>query len=388
MNRTFLTKLTLLLISSLWVSHGTIAPCLPGIADYFSTIPHADLLSKMSLTISALFVGLVSPLAGFILDRFGRLKTLYLSLIIFSFSGVSVVFLDNLYVILLTRIILGGALGALITTLVTLVGDYYQGSERQQMSGLLSAFISLGGIIYIGSGGYLADISWRWPFLLYGAGVLLLPLGLIFFKEPEPKKNTCLESEDKKQSASIYLILLIIGSGCLISVFFIMIFTQLPFVMKDLGHHKNSMFGIVAILFNVSSIVTSLLYSKIKNVLSFSRIYALMFLFFGLGYLILGRSESFSAFLLGSLVSGFGMGFINSNTSFWLLSVTHIKIRGKVMGFMTLFLFFGQFISPLLVQLLLPFGSLQDIFTWSAYLLFGLSGLYLIQLKTNGEDNT
>ena len=78
--------------------------------------------------------------------------------------------------ILISSAVLGIAVGMSMTIVITLIADYFEGMERQKFVGLQIAFMSLGGIIFIGLGGVLADIGWRYPFLIYLFSLLVLPL--------------------------------------------------------------------------------------------------------------------------------------------------------------------------------------------------------------------
>ena len=57
--------------------------------------------------------------------------------------------------------------------------------------GIQIAFMSLGGILFTGLGGVLADYSWRYPFLIYLFALVVLPFSILFLREPAraPKQN-------------------------------------------------------------------------------------------------------------------------------------------------------------------------------------------------------
>lgn len=372
-----------MLISTLWVSHAAIAPALPDMANAFSHVKGINLLVKMSLTIASLFIGLLSPITGAVLDRFGRLPTLFISMLLFSISGASVIFINDIYIILITRAVLGASLGAMITAVLTLIGDYYEGEQRKYMVGVQSAFVAIGGIVYIGGNGYLTDISWKAAFFIYAIGVVLLPFAWLFFEEPDKgqKKQVSGGSENEKQvylNSSYAVVIWVIFSCMLVSIFFIMIHTQLPFLLKEIGYNKNIWLGIIAMAFNITAVISSFLFPWLKSRYPFRVIYFLMFLFFAIGYFMFGYFEQFNLLLIGALVSGIGVGFIMPNTSLWLLNITSPDIRGKIMGIMTFAMFLGQFLSPLIIQPLTHLGSLKDIFTWSSIFMGLFSLLYLI----------
>jgi len=133
----------------------------------------------------------VSPITGRLIDRYGRLRILRFALVLYAVAGVGGYFLDNLYLILLSRALLGVAVGMSMPTVITLIADYFEGAERQKFVGIQIAFMSIGGIVFIGLGGVLADFGWRYPFLIYLSSLLVLPLTIMFLKEsPVVQKGT------------------------------------------------------------------------------------------------------------------------------------------------------------------------------------------------------
>jgi MFS family permease len=100
-------KLTILLLSMLtMMAAAIIAPSLPAISLHFNHISQVELLSKLILSLPALFIVMIAPFAGNYIDRFGRLKLLYIGLLGYVISGTSGYFLQDLYMILVGRMFL------------------------------------------------------------------------------------------------------------------------------------------------------------------------------------------------------------------------------------------------------------------------------------------
>ena len=105
-----LLKLTLLLTSTLTVMAGaTIAPSLPGMEKHFSElgVANAELLVRLVLTFPALFIMIGSPIAGIIIDKFGRKPPLAASVLLYGLAGSSGSYLESLELILVGRALLG-----------------------------------------------------------------------------------------------------------------------------------------------------------------------------------------------------------------------------------------------------------------------------------------
>jgi MFS family permease len=91
------TLWALLLASSLTVMAGaTIAPALPQIEATFAGTPHVELLTRLVLTVTAIFTVVGSPLAGLFVDRFGRKPLLMVGLVLYAVAGTSGLYVDSL----------------------------------------------------------------------------------------------------------------------------------------------------------------------------------------------------------------------------------------------------------------------------------------------------
>ncbi len=167
-------KVTLLLVSSLTImSMITISASLPDMTKTFQLYQTRNLLNLAFVSCSFYCPNCNNRRE--IIDKFGRLRLLGAALILYAIAGSSGYWLDNIYLILAGRALLGICVGITMTIATTLIADYYQGKSRQKFAGLQIAVMSIGGIMFVTLGGVLADISWRVPFLLYLFPLIILP---------------------------------------------------------------------------------------------------------------------------------------------------------------------------------------------------------------------
>lgn len=364
-------KLTLLLISSLTImSVLTISPSLPEMSMAFSQVQNSEFLVKLVLTFPALFIAISSPLAGILIDRYGRLKLLWLSLFLYTISGVSGYFLDDLYYILISRAILGVAVGISMTIVITLVADYFEGRERQQFAGTQIAFMSIGGIVFITLAGILADISWRLPFLIYLFALIVLPLTIFFLPEPEKSRNINQQEVKVKSPPVIWLLF---GNTMLMWILFFLIPVQVPFHLKALGVESNAMIGAAIAMSTAFSAISAFSYSKIKDRFSFFTIFSAGYLLMALAYALIALIPSYMAVLIAMMLAGLGMGIMIPNTNIFVMKIAPPEIRGKEIGRLTTFWFLGQFLSPILLLPVSLLFSVSGVFYIGATLLFCLS---------------
>lgn len=376
MQRKTTIKAVLLLSSTLTVMSGaTIAPSLPQMSEVFAHTPYAAFLSRLILTIPALFIAMCSPFAGYIIDRFGRLRLLLASVLLYAVAGTSGYFLNSLYVILVGRAFLGIAVAGIMTTLTTLIGDYFEGEERSQFMGHRGAFIALGGVVFVGFGGILADIGWRMPFLIYLFSLLIFPLVYFYLPEPtavlaEEQVDPSIDDYSKKKVQAIYAIAFIS------MVTFYMVPVQIPFLLKEMGVEKNVMAGLAIVTATLSAIVTSMNYQNLKRRFSYIKMYAIAFLLMGIAYLIISFSVTYAQVIVGLILCGLGLGIMMPNASLWLLSFAPEHRRGRIIGGLATFIFLGQFCSPVIAQPLASISSLHTVFGACGVFMLLLSGAF------------
>jgi MFS family permease len=373
-------KITLLFTSSLTIMAGaTIAPSLPQIQQVFVDHPQSEILTKLILTIPALFIAVFSPVVGALIDRFGRLKLMFSSLILYGLAGTSGYFMNDLYSILVGRALLGIGVAGVMTTTITLIADYFEGTERNAFMGLQGAFVALGGVISITLGGLLAEISWQAPFLIYISAFIIFPPALIYLFEPDIKKfdqtgyTTITEQYPKTRVVIIFM------TAFLGMMLFYIIPVQIPFYIKEQTGASNTLIGVAIACSTLSSAIVSLNYKRIKARWSFSTIYSFSF-FFGLGFLVIFFVVDYILLLLGLLIGGIGMGVLIPNSNVWVVTLSPKSMRGRIVGGLTTSIFIGQFVTPFLIQPVQLLTSTSGIFAFAGI------GLLLISLAYMGYN--
>ncbi|PZV07795.1 MAG: MFS transporter [Leptolyngbya sp.] len=345
-------KATLLLVSTLTVMAGaTIAPSLPAMRSHFAAVPNADYWVRLVLTVPALFIALGAPVAGMIIDRFGRKRWLALSVLAYGLAGSSGFFLNEIGWILVGRLVLGLSVAGIMTTATTLVADYYIGAARARFLGLQAAFMGLGGVLFLTLGGYLADVNWRLPFLIYLSAWLVLPLVLLL---PEPRRASRAEAlaaaADNPEPIPWGLLVVTFAIALLTQIVFYMIPVQIPFYLQQLSNANASQSGLAIALATLAAATSSLSYQTVKARFSFTALYAMAFGLIGVGYLVIGQAPSYGVVLVGLAIAGLGLGLFTPNMTVGLTSLTPAALRGRILGGLTTSFFLGQFVSPLVSQ--------------------------------------
>jgi MFS family permease len=349
------TRVTLLVASMLTVmASATIAPSLPAMLKHFESVPNSAYWVRLVLTLPALFIAISAPILGILVDRVGRKPLLFLALIIYGLAGSSGLWLNSLDTIIIGRALLGISVAGIMISTTALIADYYTGAARGKFLGLQAAFTSLGGVVFVSLGGWLADIGWRNPFTIYFAAFLVLPAVLYFLAEP-PRQDSPQDSvhaDNSEMSSRLpYLIIgLTFAAAMLGQMAFYTIPVQIPFYLKDLFQASASQSGIAIATCTLGSAISAFQYQRIKAKLTFFSIYGIAFSTMALGFGLISLGSSFAIVVVGLGTVGLGLGLVMPNMTFCLTSATPANMRGKILGGLTTSMFLGQFVSPLVSQ--------------------------------------
>ena len=339
------------------MSNVAIVTALPRIQDYFSSVENIEFYSRLILTLPSLVIALLAPFIGHVIYKIGKKKSAVIALIIFSLTGSAGLYLNTIELFLLSRALLGTAVATLMIVSTSLVGDYFKAEKRHKFMGLQSAFMGLGGVAFVFGGGVLSDINWRLPFGIYLVGVLLLPM-VIFFLLEKQKEDNSLDEEQVIETKSIGIYFL--------AFFYMLIFfilpTQIPFLIIDTFGGSGKTAGSIIALAFLSNALGAITFSKLKQKFNFSTIYIIALCIIGFGFTGVGLVNNINLFYVTAPILGFGGGVMMTNVTAWMLSRTTFEKRVKSSGYLTSFLFMGQFCSPIVFHPLVTAAGVQHFF--------------------------
>ena len=97
----------------------------------------------------------------------------------------------------------------------------------------------------------------------------------------------------------------------------------------------------------------------------------------GMGYLIISISDTYIFIILGLITGGAGVGLVMPNSVLWLIALSPVSIRGRIMGNLTTAMFLGQFASPIILQPFISMLSLNKTFALSGLLMLVLAFVFI-----------
>lgn len=358
-----------------------IAPSLPAMREVFSDVAGADVLVRLVLTITSLAIGISAPLAGMVADRIGRKPLLVGGLALYAFAGVAGFFVDAIGLLLVTRALLGVAVGGIMTAVSATITDWFEGPKRASFLGLQQAFASIGGVVFLPLAGMLAASSWKSPFWIYAASAVILPFALLALRERRRDNTSGSAIDDGRPRpkilrpvAGLYLL------AFLVTLAFYMAPTQLPFLLEEL-HTGPAVVGAVIAATTLSSVGGALAFPLLRARWTPSVISAASIALLGVGWVLVGTANTVAQVVAGLLVGGFGVGLAVPNLNLRLSDLAPAATRGRILSGLVTGIFLGQFLSPLIVQPLIHTTGIGGAFLWTGIAMIAGAALALPLLR-------
>ena len=298
---------------------------LPGLAvspilGELSTIfPHATELDIQMLTsLPSLLIIPFVLLAGKLAEKRDFIRLLRVGLWLFAASGVLYLFSSKMWQLMAVSALLGIGAGLIIPLSTGLISRYFTGEYRVKQFGYSSAITNMTLVVATAVTGYLAEVHWRLPFVVY-----LLPL-ISLVLSAYLKKNTV--SVTVKQASAVipsmqsapvisgkygihirHLIQLMLFYGVVTYVVLAVAF-NLPFLME--AHHFSSgNSGLMISLFFLAIMAPGFMLDNIVKLLgNKTKLYSLLAV--AVGLLLIWISPTEWLIVPGCILVGLGYGII------------------------------------------------------------------------------
>ena len=362
---------TVLSISLLTVMAGAaIAPALGIIRDHFAGAP--DMLVQLIVSLPALFIIATNLLFPWLC---GLMKTRTLALtglLLYVVSGAGCFFVDNIWMLLTLRALLGVSVGMIMPLSTGLLAYYFPPEQQASLMGLSAAMNQMGGVVATLLAGLLANIQWNYAFLVYLLGLIAVVLVLLFLP------NECL-----KGGSGPSLGLLKRFHPSVVGMFLVMILFFIYPTRFALSAHAGTELSNNAITFimvglDVLAFLVGLVFGKMMQGFRHGMKYVAPVGFIA-GYLLLSLGSGLPLLLAGSAVigiaNGVGVPYLNTIASM----KAGKEAASTVMPLLSAALYLGQFLSPLVVTPLgsLCFGAADLLAPFKASVIIGV--IYLLQ---------
>lgn len=344
---------------------------LPGLAvspilgDLTKIFPEAtDLDIQMLTSLPSLLIIPFILLGGKLTEKIDYVRILKIGLWLFAASGILYLISNKMWQLIVVSALLGIGSGLIIPLSTGLVSRYFVGTYRVKQFGLSSAITNFTLVIATAVTGYLAEVSWHLPFLVYLLPLVsILLVGHLKINQPGTEPVAAGSGNSTPEQSAIdtggskygihtrHLLQLMLFYGVTTYIVLAVIF-NLPFLMEK-HHFSSGDSGLMISLFFLAIMAPGFGLDKIVGVLK-ERTKAYSLLSMALGLLLIWIAPIEWLIIPGCILVGLGYGVIQPML---YDKTTHAALPEKT----TLALAFVMMMNYLAI-LLYPF--IVDFFQW------------------------
>ncbi|MBR9791467.1 MAG: MFS transporter [Gammaproteobacteria bacterium] len=330
-----------------------IAPILGLMFQHFAGTPYFEILVPLLLTAPALCLALFSPFAGALANRWGAKKLLVISLGLYGFMGCAPVFLDSLYAILASRIVLGIAEAGIVTAGMVLTAHYFSGDARQKWIAYQNIALPLigAGLLYIVS--IVSAIDWRYTFALYGLSFLVFIAAMIVLYEPAQQiRQTAQTPPPMKLKLPLRPMLIIAAIAIPGSIAFYTVPVKLSFLLQDVGENSPAAAGRILSYALVFGTPAGAIMARLLKTWSFGKSLCVAMSMMGAGLIALALADDIPTITASVILQQAGGGLMLTTALTYVLFIAPKEHSGQYAGFWWLVYTLANFATPLCLSAL------------------------------------
>ena len=299
---------------------------LPGLAvspilgELQKIFPHATELDIQMLTsLPSLMIIPFILLAGKLTERIDNIRLLQIGLVIFVISGVLYLLSNKMWQLIAISGMLGVGSGLIIPLSTGLIGRFFVGRYRTKQFGLSSAITNLTLVIATVVAGYLAEISWHLPFVVYLLPIVSIILSFQLRKaltqEPEPSPVTDNSDNGLRPHVQVgnngigthHLIEVMLFYG-LVTYLVVIISLNLPFLIEERGM-PTGISGTYISLFFLAIMAPGFILNRLIDLMGRStQVWSMLMIVIGLGLIVATGNVWLVG--VGCVLAGVGYGII------------------------------------------------------------------------------
>ena len=299
---------------------------LPGLAvspilgELSKIFPHSSELDiQMLSSLPSLMIIPFVLLSGKLTERLDNIRLLQVGLLIFVTSGVLYLLSDKMWQLIAVSALLGVGSGLIIPLSTGLIGRFFVGRFRTRQFGLSSAITNLTLVVATVITGYLAEVNWHLPFVVYLLPFISIILSFQLRKSlsQEPEPSAVVDKTDNGLRPNVQVgrngigvrqlveVMLFYG---LVTYLVVIVSLNLPFVIEERGM-KSGLSGTYISLFFLAIMAPGFILNKFIDLMGRgTQLWCLLMIVVGLGLIVVTANEVLVG--LGCIISGVGYGII------------------------------------------------------------------------------
>ena len=287
--------------------------------------PHSTELDvQMLSSLPSLLIIPFIILAGKLTEKVNFIRLLQVGLAIFALSGILYLFAGKMWQLIAISAMLGVGSGMIIPLSTGLISKYFVGPYRVKQFGFSSAITNITLVVATAVTGYLAEVNWHLPFVVYLFPLVSLVLSVYLRRSMISEEGSASIANDEKEETGVppidpevgkskygvnikHLLQVMMFYG--LSTYLALIVTfNLPFLMEEY-HFSSGDSGVMISLFFLAIMAPGLFLNRIVGLFrEKTKFYSLLCIAVGLALIWISPKEWVIA--PGCFLVGLGYGVI------------------------------------------------------------------------------
>lgn len=287
--------------------------------------PHSTELDvQMLSSLPSLLIIPFIILAGKLTEKVNFIRLLQVGLAIFALSGILYLFAGKMWQLIAISAMLGIGSGMIIPLSTGLISKYFVGPYRVKQFGFSSAITNITLVVATAVTGYLAEVNWHLPFVVYLFPLVSLVLSVYLRRSMISEEGSASIANDEKEETGVppidpevgkskygvnikHLLQVMMFYG--LSTYLALIVTfNLPFLMEEY-HFSSGDSGVMISLFFLAIMAPGLFLNRIVGLFrEKTKFYSLLCIAVGLALIWISPKEWVIA--PGCILVGLGYGVI------------------------------------------------------------------------------
>lgn len=340
-------------------------PALPTIANALQIPP-----DQIGLVIAAFVIPITVgvPIFGILADRMGRKQVIIPCLLVFAIAGILCSTAQDFRTLLEWRFLQGIGAASLELLALTLIGDLYEGERVIPAVAFMASSIGVSATLFPLVGGALAELNWRFVFLLPLVAVPLALLVLTTLKlpsKPEVVEKFSLKNYAKDTWNSInnfQVIGLLLSVICVFILQFGPCYIYIPMFAGTVLHARGEMIGALLASMQVFLAVFASQLGVLSRKMSEAMMVKIAFLLFAIAFVITPFMTNVWMLFIPCFLLGIAEALSLPPIRALLARISPDETRAGFMSANAMAQSIGQALGPILTGLAFRLWGMQGVF--------------------------
>jgi MFS family permease len=366
----------------------TINPALPTIATALQIPP-----DQIGLVIAAFVIPITIgvPIFGVLADRIGRKKVIIPCLLLFAIAGVLCSTAQDFVSLLEWRFLQGIGAASLELLALTLIGDLYSGETVIPAMAFLAGTIGVSTTVFPLVGGALAELNWRFVFLL---PLVAIPIALLVLTTLNlPPQAESIEkfslkdyAKDTWSSINNFQVLgLLFAVVCVFILQFGPCYIYIPMFAANVLHARAEIIGILLASMQVFLAVFASQLGNLSRRMSEATMIKIAFFLFAIAFIITPFMTNIWMLFIPCSLLGVAEAFSLPPTRALLARISPDETRAGFMAANAMSQSMGQALGPILTGVAFGLWGMQGVFYACAG--FAIVGIGILQVFLGSDKS-